>query len=176
MSEEQNNRIPLAGEYTGDYLHGRFNGKGVYAYNNWKYEGSFVDGEFHGEGTLYVKGGYYKGFWQRGVLVDGGFIFDDGLPYLKVGLKFWEYCSDYDPRFYSEIKDGLKVGQSLLRVTSHHHEHLPEGCYDTIDGYYDPKKHVIFSYLNNEELRTPNTEEIDFILKNCRVGGKSKHK
>jgi hypothetical protein len=37
-------------------------------------------------------------------------------------------------------------------------------------GYFDPKKHTIFSYENNEELRIPHKKEIDWIKEHCRVG------
>ncbi|RYY85564.1 hypothetical protein EON63_07255 [archaeon] len=47
----------------------------------------------------------------------------------------------------------------------------PPGCYDTIDGYYDPKTHMIYSHGDKrEELRAPGPDEIDFILTCCRVG------
>lgn len=161
----------LAGTYEGDYENGRFHGKGIYRYKDMRYEGNFLDGQFHGEGILFVEGGAYIGYWQRGELVDGGFVFDDGLPYLKVGYKFWEYCSDYDRRFFREIRDGLLPGQKLRDITVHDHaDKLPKDCFDTVDGYYDPKKHSVFSYETNEEIRTPSNAEIEFILSNCRVG------
>jgi hypothetical protein len=88
---------------------------------------------------------------------------------LKVGFKYWEYCSKYDRRFYKEIQDGIKIGDDLRDVSSHNYT-LPKDCYDAIDGYYDPKKHMVYSYITNEEIRTPNSEEIDFILNYCRIG------
>ncbi|RYY85568.1 hypothetical protein EON63_07260 [archaeon] len=77
--------LDLAGHYEGDVVDGRYHGKGVYKYLDFKYEGNFLDGQFHGEGALHVAGGAYKGLWRNGVLVDGGFVFDDGLQYVKVG-------------------------------------------------------------------------------------------
>lgn len=164
--------MDTAGKYEGEIANGRYNGKGKYQLGETYYEGNFLNGYYHGEGVLYVKGGYYKGYWQEGKLVEGGFIFDDGLPHLKVGFKFWDYCSQFDHRFHSEIKDGIKVGERLRDITSHEYvQDLPKDCFDTIDGYYDPKKHLVFSYTTHEPIRTPNSEEIEFILKNCRVGG-----
>jgi hypothetical protein len=161
----------IGGDYYGEYKNGRFHGKGIYRHKEMRYEGGFVDGHFHGEGILYVDGGCYSGYWQRGELVEGGFIFDDGLPHLKVGYKFWEYCSQYDHRFYQEIKDGIPRGEQLRDLTAHPYaDKLPKDCYDTIDGYYDPKKHLVFSYETNEVIRTPDSNEIDFILTTCRVG------
>jgi hypothetical protein len=160
----------LGGNYEGETIDGRFHGRGVYSMGeHWRYEGNFLDGQFHGEGILYVKGGSYQGFWKDGKLVDGGFVFEDGLPYLKVGFKYWDYCSKYDRRFYREIQEGLKLGDDLKYESTHNHP-LPRDCYDVIDGYYDPKKHTVYSYTTGEEIRTPNSEEIDFILNFCRVG------
>jgi hypothetical protein len=163
--------MELAGNYEGDMLDGRFHGHGIYRYQDCRYEGSFHNGKFHGEGILFVKGGRYRGLWKHGQLVDGGFIFEDELHYLKVGHKFWDYCSPQDRRFYNEIKDGVSKDGPLRDISSHDRaDFLPKGCYDTIDGYYDPKKHMICSYENHEELRAPDPDEIDFILNHCRIG------
>lgn len=161
----------LAGTYDGEYQHGRFHGRGTYTMGNTKYVGGFVDGQFHGEGTLTVSNGEYKGFWKHGKLVEGGLVFKDGLQHLKIGYKYWEYCSRYDRRFYAEIKDGIQIGDTLRDFTSHPHANdLPKDCYDTIDGYYDAKKHAVYDYKTQDLIRTPNQEEIEFILTYCRVG------
>lgn len=163
--------MDLAGKYEGDILDGRYHGRGVYTCQECTYEGSFFDGKFHGEGVLRVQGGSYKGYWRHGELVDGGLVFEDGLQHLKVGFKFWDYCSPQDRRFYKEIQDGVPVLGPLRDVTSHAHgSALPIGCYDTVDGYYEPRRHMIMSYEKNEEIRAPDPEEIDFILTTCRVG------
>jgi hypothetical protein len=160
----------LQGKYEGEMIDGRFHGHGSYTLSeNCKYVGNFLDGMFHGEGTLYVQGGCYQGYWKEGKLVDGGFIFEDGLSHLKIGYKYWDYCSQYDRRFYSEIKEGVRIGDELKYASSHNHR-LPKDCYDVIDGYYDAKRHTVYSYTTGEEIRTPNSEEIDFILNNCRIG------
>ena len=104
-------------------------------------------------------------------MVNGGFIFDDGLEHRKVTSKTWDYCSNNDPRFYSEIKDHIACGHELRDVTAHDYAHLvPKDSYDAIDGYYDPLKHAVFDYKTNEIVRTPNQAEIDWIIANCRVG------
>ena len=163
--------IPITGEYTGAYLNGRFHGVGVYRWKNMRYEGNFVDGDFHGEGKLYVDKGFYKGIWKNGKLVEGGFIFKDGLEYSKVGESNWDYCSKSDPRFYAEIKEGLgpeeplKYPSACLDI-----EKLPKGAYDVIYGYYVSKTHTIYSYENDEQIKVPNEEEIEWIKANCRVG------
>eukprot|EP01039_Chlorochromonas_danica_P007254 gene7254-8023_t len=161
----------VAGSYEGEMVDGRYQGRGVYHLQDCRYEGSFQDGKFHGEGVLYVPGGYFKGFWRSGQLVEGGFVFEDGLPFAKVEHKFWDYCTERDRRFAREISDGLPIEGPLRDVTSHAYaDKLPVGCYDTIDGYYDPKRHMVMDYETGQEKRSPDPAEIDFILKNCRIG------
>lgn len=170
----------ISGEYEGEYLNGKFHGKGVYTHNNRRYEGSFMDGMFHGQGTLTILKNNikYQGFWQNGKFADGELVFPDGLvcpidvDSLKCNnqgttapRKEWTYCSESNPLFYKEISEGKKVP---FYPSSHSHD-LPSGCYDTIDGYYHPSKHIVYSYETNEPIRTPSPEEIDFILKNFRL-------
>lgn len=171
----------ITGEYEGEYLHGRFHGQGVYIHNGRKYEGSFMDGMFHGQGTLTILKNQvkYQGFWQYGKFVDGELIFPDGLtcPIDVDSLatnnngnkgirKEWNYCTPSNPLFYQEIKENKKYPT----YPSSHSHNLPVGCYDTIDGYYHPSKHIVYSYETNEPMRTPSPEEIDFILNNYRLG------
>lgn len=89
-----------------------------------KYVGHFHLGSFHGEGSMFVKGGYFKvigtinpdfqflqsdanyshpnsynqGSWEKGRLVNGGFVFTDGLEHSKLGEDKWSYCTAEDPR------------------------------------------------------------------------------
>mmetsp|Transcript_11908 Transcript_11908/g.19895 ORF Transcript_11908/g.19895 Transcript_11908/m.19895 type:complete len:177 (-) Transcript_11908:9-539(-) len=161
----------LACEYEGDYLDGRYHGRGKLTYKHCVYEGTFMNGEMHGHGKLTVRGGYFDGYWNHGKLADGGFVFEDGLEHEKLGGKGWTYCSDTDPRFYSEMKDGIANGDDLRDITSHDYGlQTPKDCFDTIDGYYDPLKHAVYDYKTGEVVRTPNQEEIDWILKHCRAG------
>jgi hypothetical protein len=38
-------------------------------------------------------------------------------------------------RFYSEIQEGVQLGDKIKQLSSHKHANkLPKGCYDTIDG------------------------------------------
>jgi hypothetical protein len=54
----------------------------------------------------------HSGYWKNGQLLEGNLTFKDGLTHTKQGFKFWDYCSKYDPRFYSEVKKGLDNGRS----------------------------------------------------------------
>ena len=145
-------------------------------------------------------------------MVDGGFIFEDGLQYKPVTPgannlaseyenqegegsageggesegkrdkgeqgEEWAYCSATDPRFYSEIRDGIQLGAELRDSVPHDFEHLlPMKCYDTIDGFYDPHKHAVFAYDHSAEggagslpLRVPPADEIEWLMRVARVG------
>ena len=124
-----------------------------------------------GQGRLTLKsGGYYEGYWSKGILIEGGYFFADGLPYSKIGQKQWDYCSQHDPRFYSEIREGIAKGTTLKHLTSHKHvDALPKACYDVIEGYFDPKSKAIYDYESGGTVREPSQEEIEWIKANCRV-------
>ncbi len=100
----------LQGEYQGETISGRYEGFGTYnvTVNNQQcsYTGNFENGQFHGAGTLYVNGGKFEGRWEFGKMVEGIFIFEDGLKHKKWGEQMWDYCSTEDPRFHREISEG----------------------------------------------------------------------
>ena len=167
----------LGGSYEGSIVDDRFQGAGKYTAPDDKgaYIGGFHNGQFHGEGTMYVKGGKFVGLWEQGKLVKGGFVFDDGLEHRPVDRKFWEYCSEEDPRFYCEMKEGLPLGEHLRYETAAGAitARLPPGCYDTLDGgYYDPKKLSICSLDTQEPVRMVDKDEKEWILRSCRVANR----
>jgi hypothetical protein len=163
----------LSGEYEGELVDGRYQGQGVYTLpDKGKYVGGFHNGEFSGDGTMYVKGGKFVGVWEKGCLVKGGYVFDDKLMHRQVDRKFWEYCSEEDPRFYCEINEGLPLGEPLKYDTANGDRpvRLPPGSYDTLDGtFYDSKKLSICSLETMEPIRMVEKEEKEWILRNCRV-------
>jgi hypothetical protein len=59
---------------------------------------------------------------------------------------------------------------ALESVSSQHVAKLPPGCFDTIDGYLDPKSYIIRSYENGDEVRRPDVQERQWITQNCRMG------
>ena len=133
-----------------------------------KYIGSFFNGVFHGEGTLYVDGGRFYGDWDNGRLISGSFIYDDELTY-QGDDKGWSYCTKEDPRFFSEICEGIDSEGPLKYPTPNPAPPvLPDGCYDMISGYYDPKKHSIKAYGTDEEIRRPDQDEKNWMTENCR--------
>lgn len=60
-------------------------------------------------------------------------------------------------------------------MTSHGYAtRLPIGCYDVIDGFYDPQKSAICSYDDpTMVIRIPDKAEKEWIVKHCRVGSES---
>ena len=166
----------LSGSYDGDLMeNGRYHGTGTYTCDRGKYVGQFVNGEMSGEGTMFVTGGKFVGTWLNGKMVKGNFVFEDGLAHRAVDRKFWEYCSEEDPRFYREHKEGLALGKDLLYETSEGPvtKRIPPGTYDTGDnGYYDPKKLSICSLETMEPVRMVDKDEKEWILRCCRVGRK----
>lgn len=161
----------IGSNYKGDMVDGRYHGSGTLTTDKDRYVGEFYNGQFHGEGVMYVTGGKFVGTWTKGALTKGQFVFTDGLHHRMIDKKFWEYCSHEDPRFYKEIQDGLQLGDPLLHETAHGDStpRLPLGCYDTVDGYYDPKKLSVCTLATQEAYRMPDKEEKEWIVRNCRL-------
>jgi len=156
--------------YEGDFKNGRMEGQGEYQLPpslETKYVGEMKDGMFHGKGTLFFSNGSkYVGKWDKGIAVEGKYTFADGLEY---NTDEWEYCDEYDRRFYTEICHGLKpAGRSQLTNRIPPRE-IPDGCYDSGDGFYNPLTRVIVDY-EHKFLRNADDDEHDWILKTCRKG------
>jgi hypothetical protein len=116
-----------------------------------------------------VTGGRFYGDWDNGKLISGSFIYDDELTF-EGEAKEWSYCTKEDPRFFSEICEGLEEGQQLKYPTPNPNPPvLPEGCYDMIIGYYAPKDHSIKKYQTDEEIRRPDQDEKNWMVENCRL-------
>ena len=84
----------------------------------------------------------------------------------------WGYCTNQDSRFAVEIKEGVPKEGPLVYETSVKRNigKLPPECFDTIDGYLDPKSYIIRSYRDGNEVRRPDVKERTWIIQNCRVG------
>lgn len=84
-----------------------------------KYQGQFLNGLFDGEGALYMHGGRFQGTWKKGKLIEGRFIFDDGLKYKTIDdPDKWKYLNVQDPRYYYSILVlTFYVKLSLVQVT-----------------------------------------------------------
>ena len=138
-----------------------------------RYEGSFNLGKFHGRGTItFAKnGGKYTAEWVNGEDTGGKYEFKDGLDFQA---KDWNYCTDKDRRFFSEVlNDKIPSSGATLMSDTRQPTQLPVGCYDVVDGYYDPATGKIHSYETKEVLRTPTKEREEWIKAKCRVGSAS---
>ena len=162
--------MDACGSYEGEYAHGRYNGAGRYENDQGVYVGDFDNGHFHGDGSLYLPqekgGGRWEGYWENGSLIEGRYIFDDDLVYEN---EYWAFCSNKDPRFVKEIKDGISIKGPLrdIVVNPDNIDKLPPGCFDCVDGYLDPKSFIIREYGTDNELRRPTQEEREWAMQNC---------
>ena len=124
------------------------------------YTGQFVDGIFSGSGTLrFSQGGTFTGNWTNGKLNTGGYAFKDKLEYKE---EEWEYL-EKDKRFWSEMQNNVPIeiaDQSGMGMIVS--QKIPAGCFDLLDGYFDPKQQQIFKY-DGEYARTPSQDEVQFI-------------
>ncbi|XP_068430632.1 MORN repeat-containing protein 5 [Clinocottus analis] len=156
----------IGSSYEGDTKNGRMDGKGVYTFpTETKYKGEMKNGMFHGKGVLHFpNGSTYEGTWENGRATQGLYTFADGLKYQE---EAWDYCDGYDRRFYSERCNGLRpAGESQL-TDQHPPRVIPEGCYDCLDGFYDPNTRVV-SYDTGEFLRNADDSEHAWIVRTCR--------
>ncbi|XP_030754695.1 MORN repeat-containing protein 5-like [Sitophilus oryzae] len=121
-----------------------FSGRGTYVYPHGPiYTGTFKDGEFHGLGVIsYPMGHKVKGLWKNGKLVSKCFYFPDGLK----ATDPWYYCKIPDRRFQIEFNTSLNSAGSEFLTNRQPTINLPEGCYDTINGFYDPEANCIYNY------------------------------
>uniref|UniRef100_A0A8C6YAB6 Uncharacterized protein n=1 Tax=Naja naja TaxID=35670 RepID=A0A8C6YAB6_NAJNA len=70
----------------------------------------------------------------------GKYTFSDGLEYKD---NKWHYCDGYDRRFYTEICNGLKPAGISQLTDLDPPRHIPTGCYDCGDGFYNPNTRVV---------------------------------
>ncbi|CAK0905166.1 unnamed protein product [Prorocentrum cordatum] len=127
-------------EYAGPEKNEWFEGEGRFKFpNGVVYEGEFRKGEFHGEGALvYPNGGRYQARWERGYAVEGKYLFKDELLYEDPD-KNWQYVSQGDRRFYTEVRQGLNPAGKTLLTNEAAPPPIPKGTYDYGSGYFDPK-------------------------------------
>ena len=111
--------------YDGALVNGRMEGKGNYTLStDTRNEGDMLDGMFHGK------------------VISGKYVFVDGLEFDE---ESWTYCDGYDRRFYTEICDGLKPAVRSPLTNRFPPRVIPEGCYDTGNGFYNPKARIVIN-------------------------------
>uniref|UniRef100_A0A8C2G1L7 MORN repeat-containing protein 5 n=1 Tax=Cyprinus carpio TaxID=7962 RepID=A0A8C2G1L7_CYPCA len=106
---------------------------------------------FHGKGVLYFpNGSKYEGTWEKGICKEGRYTFSDGLE-----------------RFFSERCNGLKPAGEFLLTDRDPLQAIPDGCYDSGDGFYDPSTRVVKDCDCNF-LRNTDDQEHEWIVQTCR--------
>ncbi len=157
--------------YEGDLVDNVQHGQGKLKFANGNvYEGGFHMGKFHGVGVLTLaSGGRYVGTWNFGKEEEPGgkLTLDDGLEYEESG---WTYCTPEDRRFQSERKDGLPPAGATKLSDRRSRDELPVGCYDVVDGYFDPGTGDVHAYGTGEVVRTPTDGQVAWIRERCRIG------
>ncbi|KAF7281970.1 uncharacterized protein LOC143190109 [Rhynchophorus ferrugineus] len=140
---------PEAHFVTGSTYEGCWDSIGIAGYGTYTfphgavYVGYFKDGQFHGKGTItYPMGHKLKGLWKHGKLISKLFYFADGLKYKEP----WLYCKMPDRRFQIEFNTSLRGGNKEFLTNRQPTVKIPEGCYDTVDGFYDSSVNCIYSY------------------------------
>mmetsp|Transcript_71897 Transcript_71897/g.222083 ORF Transcript_71897/g.222083 Transcript_71897/m.222083 type:complete len:188 (-) Transcript_71897:49-612(-) len=156
-------------KYDGPEKNEWYEGEGKFKFpNGVVYEGQFRKGEFHGQGALvYPNGGRYQATWERGYAVEGKYLFNDGLLYED---RNWQYVSQGDRRFYTEVLEGLQPAGQTLLTNEKVPPPIPKGAYDYGSGYYDPVSEQIISYDGKEVLGYVADEEQRWIKDHCRKG------
>ena len=145
-------------------------GAGEYLFRNGCiYTGNFHEGMFDGAGTLtFPSGARFVAQWSLGLLVSGVYFFKDELEYLP---RNWQYCTQVDRRFWSEIQLGIRF-EELPQLTDSGErdtKSLPYGCYDLGDCYLDPKENRLWNY-DGSYYRDPTPEELTWAKRKARLG------
>ncbi|KAJ9587808.1 hypothetical protein L9F63_018765 [Diploptera punctata] len=130
------------------------------------YEGEMHDGMFHGRGTLfYPNGCKVEGIWCRGRILERKCVFTDGNSYEELE---YDYCNKPDRRFATEMDNGLRPAGRSQITNEHPPRPIPDGCYDTGDGFYNPVTKCLMDPRTGEIKRIPTKSEEQWIMKHCR--------
>jgi hypothetical protein len=109
--------------------------------------------------------------WDRGNLVSGNYFFYDNLPYENEN---WEYSTQRDRSFYTEVLKGIRPdGKTLLVNNIEGPRLIPTGTYDIGDGFYDPTKRMICNY-DGSFKRNMEIGEEEWIVSKCRYNPSQK--
>lgn len=153
--------------YEGDEKDGYAHGKGVYRFSNGIiYSGNMYEGAFDGKGTIaFPKGGKFVANWRDGTLNKGTYYYADNLEY---NTDNWLYATDADRRFWTGIQYGIKLQEKPQLTDKVPSVWIPEGTYDTGDGYFNPDGKIVRYTGIADHTATP--EEANWASRKCRIG------
>ena len=160
----------MGSKYEGDTKNGRPEGKGQYTLpTKTKYIGQLKDGMFHGPGTLHFPDGKkLVGEWDNGTIISGQLVFEDGLrTYIPDELK-WSHNTINNCRYHTEIPDGMKPAERLMREVGLPSWKIPKGFFDTGDFLYNPDYRIVYDY-NLKFRRRADQDEHNSIMKTFEV-------
>lgn len=163
--EKERTKFCTGSSYEGKYDALGFAGFGTYIFpHGAKYVGYFADGQFHGEGTItYPKGAQVDGTWIKGKLMSFCYTFADGLEFSEP----WTYCQFPDRAFYIEHLEGLRPA-NIERWNNKRTHLIPEGTFDTGDGYFVPQAKVVRDCKTDKVMRIVTPKEEKFIRSHFR--------
>ncbi|KAK9500260.1 hypothetical protein O3M35_001553 [Rhynocoris fuscipes] len=121
---------------------------------------------FHGVGRIiYPNKSVVEGIWYNGELLEPKVYFNDGIYY---DPENWDYLKFPDRRYLSEKFRGLLPDNDPQLTNEHPARPLPEGCYDTGEGYYSVKTKCLHDPHTGTYIRIPTALEARWIIENCR--------
>ncbi|KAJ8723461.1 hypothetical protein PYW08_003373 [Mythimna loreyi] len=159
--------------YDGEWFRGKgMHGHGVYTFRNGVvYEGAFEDGHMHGKGELRYQTAVGKvvirGWWKKDTNIVRKIIFDGSVVYKE---EDWEYCRMPDRRYPVEFEAGLQPAGNSYLTSYKPAIKIPQGCYDSGDGIYEPVGKMVYTYDLSKGIRRPSVQEQKWIVENCRYG------
>ncbi|XXQ31547.1 MORN repeat-containing protein 5 [Plasmodiophora brassicae] len=141
LSQEDRDRI-LSALDAPDSIEG---GSSVLKFDNGvAYDGELSNGRFHGTGTIVFPEGTVEAVWAHGVASDPVVTFHDGLRFHDDVS--WDYCTEDDQRFQSEITDPLLLQDPVRLRNDGGPAAIPQGTYDIGTGFLDIGKDAVFTY------------------------------
>ncbi|KAL3279263.1 hypothetical protein HHI36_016775 [Cryptolaemus montrouzieri] len=108
------------------------------------YEGHMKDGMFHGKGVLiYPLGQMVVGEWYEGEITSWRFKYRN-----IEQCKLETYCKQPDRRFLTTLYNELLPAGREYLTNAQPTRNIPDGCYDVVDGFYNPKTLWVHSSKN----------------------------
>lgn len=186
LQKGQKTKFATGSSYLGSWNHIGVTVAGIYRFpDGMLYDGRLRDGQFDGCGTLFFPQGHIIiGHWVKGVVKSMSFVFADGL---KFDESNWTYCTDGDRRYlcahfrrnlrnkriliryaWDELKSLPPIGKHNINI-NRSENCIPNNCYITGEGFYNPKTKCIYNAKNPTEiLRIPTATEEQWILARCQ--------